>query len=271
MKLGALIMLNSETATKMRKLKELGLETCQLCCWDHEFFTEEKAKEIDEVREETGIIITELWGGWSAPRVWNFKEGPITLGLVPEAYRAKRLDELKRCADFAKRLNITDMITHAGFIPEVMYSKEYYGTLVALQEIVGYCKSNDLYFDFETGQETPITLKRMITDLNSDNIGVNFDPANLICYGKANPVDALDVLGPYVRGVHGKDAMYPVADPYHTGEEKPLGQGQVNYPAFVPKLKSFGYDRSITIEREIEGDEQIADIKMAKEILEKLI
>ena len=132
----------------------------------------------------------------------------------------------------------------------------------------------DRTFLFETGQETPVTLKRAIQDiektLGKGNIGINLDPANLIMYGKANPVDALEVFGEYVRGIHGKDGKYPT-DGHHLGDEVPLGQGKVNYPAFIAKLKEIGYEGDITIEREIDGDEQKKDIRMAKDLLDKLI
>lgn len=51
----------------------------------------------------------------------------------------------------------------------------------------------------------------------------------------------------------------------------PLAQGKVNYPAFIAKLKEIGYQGDITIEREISGEEQKKDIRMAKELLDKLI
>ena len=99
---------------------------------------------------------------------------------------------------------------------------------------------------------------------------INLAPANLLMYGKANPVDALEVFGEYVMGIHGKDGKYPT-DGHHLGDEVPLGQGKVNYPAFIAKLKEVGYEGDITIEREIDGDEQKKDIRMAKDLLDKLI
>ena len=89
-------------------------------------------------------------------------------------------------------------------------------------------------------------------------------------YGKANPIDALDVFGEYVRDVHAKDGCYPT-DGHNLGEEKPLGEGKVNFPEFVKKLKEIGYDGALTIEREISGEKQIADIKAAKILLGKLM
>jgi sugar phosphate isomerase/epimerase len=54
--------------------------------------------------------------------------------------------------------------------------------------------------------------------------------------------------------------------------EKPIGQGRVNFPAFIAKLKENSFDGPIIIEREIpEGPEQENDILNAKILLEKLI
>lgn len=150
----------------------------------------------------------------------------------------------------------------------------YEEVLVACKAIVEKCKENGQNFLFETGQETPVTLKRAIQDIEKavgkGNVGINLDPANLIMYGKANPVDALEVFGEYVMGIHGKDGKYPT-DGHHLGDEVPLGQGKVNYSAFIAKLKEIGYQGDITIEREISGEEQKKDIRMAKELLDKLI
>jgi sugar phosphate isomerase/epimerase len=103
-----------------------------------------------------------------------------------------------------------------------------------------------------------------------DNVGVNFDVANLILYGKANPLDAVEVLAPYIQGVHAKDGLYPT-DPKKLGEEVPIGQGKVNFPALIASLKKIGYGNPLTIEREIAGEKQTADILAAKAYLEKLI
>ena len=172
-------------------------------------------------------------------------------------------------SDFAKKIGVTDIATHVGFMPENPATTEYTSLIPTLREIAEYAKKNEQYFLFETGQETPITIKRAIEDIGTGNLGVNLDPANLILYGKANPVDALDVFGEYVRGVHGKDGLYPT-NGHNLGEEVRVGDGKVNFPAFIAKLKEVGYDGAITIEREISGDQQIEDIMYAKEYLEKL-
>ena len=123
---------------------------------------------------------------------------------------------------------------------------------------------------FETGQETPVTMLRCFEDVGTGNLYVNLDPANLILYGKSNPVDALCVFGGYVRGVHAKDGLYPV-NGRELGTEVKIGTGRVDFPALVRSLSELGYEGSLTIEREIEGEEQIRDILEAKEYLSGLI
>ena len=153
-----------------------------------------------------------------------------------------------------------------GFIPENPGDAQYAATVEAVRTVAAHCKENGQYFLFETGQETPVTLLRTITDVGLDNLGLNLDPANLILYGKANPVDALGVVGKYVRDVHAKDGCYPT-DGRALGQETALGEGQVNFPALIAGLKALGYDGAITIEREISGEQQIADILKAKALL----
>lgn len=270
MELGVFVTLSNEIDNEFSKLRANGFSCCQLGCWNPEIMTDEYAELVNNASEKHGIKITAFWCGWSGPGVWDFYEGPLTLGIVPTAYRWQRVQELMNGSDFAKKIHTTDMITHMGFLPENPASLEYSEVVAAIKLIAQHCKNNDQYLLFETGQETPVTLRRTIEDVGLDNLGINLDPANLILYGKANPIDALDVFGQYVRNIHGKDGCYPT-DGKHLGEETPIGMGSVNYPAFIRKLKSIGYNGPITIEREITGEQQTKDILMAKEYLEKLL
>jgi len=252
---------------------ENGIPTCQLGIAPTSY-TPETAKVINEARRDTGMEITSLIGAWSGPgSEWNFKYGPITLGIVPPAYRAIRLKELENCALFAQSLQVPAVCTHFGFIPENPIETLYGEVVAAVRHLAKIYKGLGIQLNMETGQETPITLLRTIQDTGADNLGANFDTANLLAYGKANPLDALDIIGAYVNGVHVKDAEYPT-DGLHLGVEKPLGEGRVNIRAFIEKLYQIGYEGALTIEREISGPEQKRDIIagniMVKEILKGL-
>lgn len=268
MNIGVLFNLNESTNIRreFEKVRELDLQTCQVCVWNPALYTVENAKLIKEASRETGVTVSTLWAGWTGPGVWNFQDGPITLGLVPVAYRAHRLKELMAASDFALQLGVINIATHVGFLPENPNDTDYIGVITALRSLAQHLKNRGQYFLFETGQETPTTLVRAIEDVGTDNIGINFDTANLILYGKAASLDAVELFGKYVRDVHCKDGLFPT-DGHDLGQEVPLGQGKANIQAVVRHLLSIGYSGSLTIEREISGDEQIRDIIAARDLL----
>ncbi len=269
MKTGIIISFDKNVDEHVKKTAELGIPTVQLRCWNSEDLTTEIADRAIDALKKHGVTASAFWCGWDGLSSWNFYDGPLTLGLVPRDYRDARMKMLLKGAEIAHYMGIADVITHAGFLPENCYTTEYHEIVAVLKYIARQLKGRGQYFLFETGQETPVTLLRTIEDVGTGNLGINIDPANLLMYGKANPTDALDVFGKYVRGVHGKDGEYPT-DGRHLGIEKPMGQGRVNFPVFIAKLKEVGYNGPITIEREIEGEEQIRDIINAKAMLEDI-
>lgn len=270
MNIGVLINLCENIEEKFQLLRDMGVSQCQLVNWKQAFHTDEMAYRVNEAKEAYGITVTAYWCGWSGPCAWNFTEGPTTLGLVPTEWREVRVAELKRGADFAKKIGVTDLVTHAGFLPENPTDPACPSLVECLRELCTYLKEAGQYFLFETGQETPTTLLRFIQAIGTGNVGVNLDTANLILYGKANPVDALDVIGPYVRGVHAKDGLYPT-NGSSLGREVKLGTGRVDFPRFIARLNELGYTGCLTIEREISGERQRVDIADAKCYLEKVM
>ncbi len=250
------------------RMAKLGLTTCQLCSWEPDELTQDKADQVLTAQEKYGIRVSSFWAGYSSGPAaeWNFTGGPKTIGLVPKRYRRKRVAELKRGADFAKLIGATSISTHVGFIYEDPSEPDYPALVKAIREVAMHCRKLGLNFLFETGQETPTVLLRVIEDVDTGNLGINLDPANLILYGKANPVDALEVFGKYVQGVHAKDGMYPT-NGRELGEETALGKGRVDFPTLITRLKKLGYREPITIEREITGAQQTRDIKRAIKLL----
>jgi len=270
LKLGLIVQLNEQVEAEFRKLAELGLPTCQLAGWVPQNLGKALAEKVKAASRSTGVVVSSFWAGHTGKTVWDFIEGPSTIGLVPPRTREVRLAELKQGSNFAAMIGAASITTHVGFIEENPGNPQYISLVETLGELAEHCDRNGQRFCFETGQETPITLLRTIKDVGTSNLGINLDPANLILYGKGNPVDALDVFGQYVCGVHAKDGFYPT-DGRSLGREVPLGEGQVNFPVLIPKLLSLGYEEPITIEREISGDQQIHDIKLAITVLRALL
>jgi L-ribulose-5-phosphate 3-epimerase len=142
--------------------------------------------------------------------------------------------------------------------------------VLTIRGLTEHCAANGQLFLMETGQETPTTMHRAIVDVNHPNLGVGLDTANLILYGKANPVDAVDIIGPWVRAMHAKDGRWPT-DPDKLGQEVLIGQGLVDFRTVLAKLKKLGYNGAVTIERETSGPQQIEDVKQEKAYLEHIL
>ncbi len=245
----------------------LGLRTCQVSVG---LSPEGLAGPLTQALDRYGVEATAAMTLGTGPMVWDFYHGPTTIGIVPLRTRSARIDALKRASDLAKLCGIKAVHTHCGFIPEDPNEPLYGQAVDAIREAASHCRANGQTFLMETGQETPITLLRAIQDVGLDNVGVNLDTANLILYGKGEPLGALDVIGQYVRGLHAKDGKYPT-DPKKLGEEVPIGSGRVDFSGLMKRLRQLNYTGPITIEREISGPRQRADIRASKTYLERLI
>jgi L-ribulose-5-phosphate 3-epimerase len=267
MRLGVITGISPDPDAAIRRVQDLGFPTCQVSVGATDDSTLAKLR---DALKRYSVEATSAVAGGPGPAIYNFYDGPATIGLVPRETRTARIAHMKEVSDFAQKAGIPAVQGHCGFIPENPNDTLYKETVEAIREVAAYCKANGQNLRCETGQETPITLVRAIRDVGTGNVGVNFDAANLVMYGKANPVDAVDILGPYIQGVHAKDGRYPT-DTKELGSEVPIGQGVVNWPALIPKLKAAGYTNPLTIEREIRGEKQTGDILAAKAFLEKLI
>ena len=266
-RLGIIIGVASDPGAALKRVHEFGVPTCQAGTDD---FSDRVSSGLKTAMEKYGIEVTAVNTSGGPPNAYTFYDGPLTIGVVPPKYRRQRVDNYRRASDFAKRLGIPALHSHFGFIPENPNDAEYEGTVGALREVATHVKGNGQIVLMETGQETPITMLRAISDAGVNNLFVNLDCANLILYGKGNPLDALDVIGHLVRGTHAKDGLFPT-DPRKLGEEVPIGKGKANFPKLIPRLKELGYSGPLTIEREISGPQQLEDIKMEKVYLEKLV
>jgi len=271
MQIGVMIPVGTETdiQKELAKVAELGLQSCQLSIWDPTLFTDAFAARVLAAVKKTGIVISTLWCGYTGTVEWNFTYGPLTAGLVPPCYRGQREKELLMGSEFAAKIGVNQMATHVGFLPENYFDEDFRGTVGVLRHICQVMKERGQTFLFETGQETPVTVLRAIEEIGMDNVGINFDTANVMLYGRGNPADAVLVFGKYVRDTHIKDGFYPT-NGRELGREVAAGKGLANFPLIMQRLKDVGYTGPFTIEREISGPEQIADILATKEMLLKI-
>jgi sugar phosphate isomerase/epimerase len=192
-----------------------------------------------------------------------------TVGYMPRSTRREREQRTYESSDFAKALGVPGVATHIGFVPENHSDPDYIAVRDMVRRVCDYCAKNGQTFALETGQEPALTLKQFILDVDRPNLRVNFDPANMILYGSGEPLEALEVVKDWVVTVHCKDGTWPKVKG-EWGTEMPLGKGDVGMDRYVAKLKAIGYTAPLTIEREIVGDKQRADIQEAIALLNRL-
>ena len=196
-----------------------------------------------------------------------------TVGFIPPATRAERLQRTLELSDFAAALGVGSIACHVGFVPEDKSDPNYVAVLDMVRRVCDYAASHGQTFALETGQEPAHILLEFFKDVDRSNLKINFDPANLILYGSGDPHEAVRLLAPHVVSVHAKDGDWPPKDNKQAlGTERRLGEGSVNIPAFVQTLRAVGYRGPLCIEREaFDPVERINDMRSEVPYLKSLI
>lgn len=244
-------------------LKDGGFSACHLV-YKPEVYSDSDAEIIRSAAEEYGIEISAVFAGFrDSYTKWNIFSDYKDAGINSEAYGSERVEYLKSVAVFVRKLGITDMLIHAGFVSNNPFSEEYLRMVDILTPLARYAAELGVNILLETGGESPITLVRLIEDTGCKNLFVNLDTANLIMYGYGNPCDAVYTFGSLIRSVHIKDGV-PPTDTKTLGQETNFGEGFVDFPRVIKGLKALGFDGPYIIEREIndgKSDAKIAETK----------
>ena len=187
-----------------------------------------------------------------------------TGGVRPDATWEANLAATKANAEIAARLQLPLVTYHAGFLAEEPDDPERLRTLDRMRTIADIYAEKDIALALETGQESAPTLIGVLEQLDRPT-GVNFDPANMILYGMGDPIDSLEMLAPWVRQIHIKEAKH-TETPGTWGTEVPAGEGDVDWNALANVVRTKGLDVDLVIEREA-GDSRIADIRKAAQLV----
>lgn len=184
-----------------------------------------------------------------------------TGGVVPDATWEANWRAILATADLASRLGLKLVSFHAGFLPHEETDPAYVKLRNRLQQIADLFASKSIRLGLETGQESADTLDAFLEKVERPNVGVNFDPANMLLYDKGDPIPSLRRLGRWLEQVHIKDAV-KTRTPGTWGEEVVVGTGQVDWKSFFAALVDLGYRGALCIEREA-GTSRVADIRTA--------
>lgn len=267
----------TDTRTAIQKAAALGADGIQMYAskGDNtpEALTPEKRRELLDFVKSNGLKFSAICGDLGG-------------GFMSRETNPERIERSKRILDLAKDLETDIVTTHIGAIPTDKSSDRYGIMQEACFELAAYADSIGSHFAIETGPETSAVLKEFLDGLHSTGVSVNLDPANLVMVTGDNPVDAVYNLRKYIVHTHAKDGLmlkrtnpdyiYKAAPKpaYLDGVkffcEVPLGEGAVDFKAYLEALEDIGYRGFLTIEREV-GEDPAADILTAKNHLLEII
>ena len=270
--IGVFTSIDAGLGVKLEVARELGIPTIQLHAPHRSTRTAENAKQFIAKLEQLDIQLTAVFGGFEGESYADIPTVSETVGLVPPATRAARLQEMREISDFSRLLGCDVVALHLGFVPHSPSDPLYQEIVDVTRQLCDHAARNDQNVHLETGQETADGLLQFIGSVERSNLFINFDPANMILYGTGEPIEALRKVGKFVRSIHCKDATWSDQPGVTWGREMPLGQGQVNMELYLRALKDIRYTGPLTIEREIpqEPQRQKEEIGSASSLLTQL-
>lgn len=272
LEIGVMFWAGKDPVQTLREVKALGVRAGQLGV-PGEMPLEGAAEAWKAALKAEDFTVVTVFCSYIGESYTDIPTVEQTVGFIPSATRAEREQRTKDVSDFAAKIGVAAIACHVGFVPENVEDPNYVAVRDLVRRICDHAAKNGQTFALETGQEPADTLLHFLKDVDRKNIGINFDPANMIMYGTGDPIQALSVLAPQVISVHCKDGTWPAKDVAGAlGTEKPLGQGAVGMEQFINKLKQLGYKGTLNIEREVEDQEQRkGDIRMGVKLLERLL
>ena len=256
---------------------KMGTPTMQLKVPTKKNRTPENAELIVRKLKENGVELSCVLSGFAGESYASISIVKETVGLIPLATRKERIEEFKEVSDFTALLGCTVVQFHLGFVPHDTASQDYKDIVKVVRDACDYIKRHGQRLQLETGQETGAALLKFIKDVDRPNLAVNFDPANMILYGCGEPIDALKLVGKYVKSTHVKDAKWAENPGKDWGQEVLFGTGDVGAERFLQTLKEVGFRGTLTIERENkespehQRNDVLKTIELLKELKKKIL
>lgn len=266
--IGTLIRTFDINEQRIAFLHNAGLECIQLAGAYDEWLAGQKGKEdsdaVFNLLDKYNLPVVSLF--LSYKNQWSTPGG---YGLTPANMRTERMLQSCRQMLWAKRRGIASIVCHVGLFNELA-EQDYERFILDMQQLLDFAAENGQNFLFETSAESTEAMLKIFNDLDRTNLGINFDPANLLITDNDSPDFFLEHLKQFVQVVHCKDANRPVNGEKH-GRETPLGKGGTQFAKQLKTLMDAGFTGPLIIERELKpGPEQEKDVAEAIQFLKEL-
>jgi sugar phosphate isomerase/epimerase len=247
--------------------KELGVKVAQVGFMDDGY---RDADACLKAIQDSGLKVSATCVAFDGEDYSSIARITETGGYRPDDTWEARLAKTLAVAKITADLDVSMLTVHVGFVPEASSDPVYAVMVDRVRQVADGLGEHGVTLIMETGQESPTALRQFIDDVGRQNVGVNFDPANMILYGVGEPIEALPVLSDKILHVHMKDANWSGQPGQQWGEEVILGTGEAEIPRIVSKLRAQGYTGPLVIEREA-GNNRLAEIGDGVELLQSLL
>ncbi len=167
------------------------------------------------------------------------------------------LDDIRRALRAAKASGIPFMRTPApGYDRTSHYDELFAATRKAIEETIPLAKEAGVRLCFEMHMNTIIpsasAARRLLDGLPTDQVGVIYDPGNLVIEGFEDYRMGLEILGDYLAYVHVKNTLWA----HHADadghpwkwEWATVEKGMANFADVIASLRAIGYDGWLSIE-----------------------
>jgi sugar phosphate isomerase/epimerase len=263
----------SDPREALQAVRSLGLGMVQISKLPDRYYTPEGAREFAALLNQTGVrasAVVAVYDGESYKDIQSIRD---TVGFLPSGLMEQRIAYTKKCVDFAAALGVKFVTFHVGFLPAKPADPDYQRMLRGVTDVAQYAAKRGVTVSLETGQESADELLAFIGRVQGASVGVNFDMANLVLYGKDNPPAALRKLLPKVTSVHVKDGLLP-EDPVRLGTEVRLGEGKAGVGECLRSLKAAHFAGPVVIENYVARQRQtepVSELALAKAYVEKVL
>ena len=170
---------------------------------------------------------------------------PLRHGLDHSENQQPRIEHVKQVLSLSFDLGPRLVVVEAGEIPDEKDLERTRLMTEALTDLGRHGDRTGTRLALETGRDASDVLAGFLDRFDTGGLGVNLDPANLLCHGFA-PFPAVRTLNRRILHVHAKDARR--GNSSRAAQEVPLGAGDIDWLEFLGLLEEFEYHGWLTVE-----------------------
>ncbi|MFO0845580.1 MAG: sugar phosphate isomerase/epimerase family protein [Gemmataceae bacterium] len=192
---------------------------------------------------------------------------PLRRSLDAAENQQPRLDHVRKVMSLAYELGPRVVVVAAGQVPEKEDTPDARRMREGLTDLAQHGDRIGTTLALETGLESGPALAQYLASFDTGSLAANVDPANLLLHG-FDPMEAIAALGQRIAHIHARDCRKGGAS--RAAREVPLGNGDIDWLAFVEALREAEYRGWVVVERE-EGDNRLADVASGLAFLRQLV